>query len=190
MLKKILLSLFLLCNLLIAEEVNIKLSPFGITLGDKFDKNIQIIKLSDDTFEVNPSKPISYFATYMVLLNKDELVSKIIAISDTFKNDDYCASSKNSYSKLEDTLTEKYGKAKHNFDFLHSGSIWKESKYYKMSLINNERTHSTYWIINKNTIVIEEKADSNGCYIKLSYENNDLIDAIIKDKDKKDSNSL
>lgn len=190
MLIKILSILFVISISSIAEEVNTKLSPFGITLGDKFDKNIQIIKLSEDTFEVNPSKPISYFNTYIVLLNKDELVSKIIAISNTFKNDDYCTSSKNSYSKLEDTITEKYGKAKHNFDFLHSDSIWKESRYYKMSLINNQRTHSTYWITNINTIVLEENADSNGCYIKLSYQNNDLVDAIIKDKDKKDSNSL
>jgi hypothetical protein len=176
--------------LLIAEETTENLSPFGITLGEKFDKNIQINKLSENTFEVNPAKPISYFISYMVLLNKNELVSKIVGISDTFKNDDYCYSSKDIYSKLENALIEKYGKTQHNFDFLHSDAIWKNSNEYKMSLIKKERTHSSYWIISKNTIVLEEQADSNGCYLKLSYEKNDLIDEIIKDKSKKDKDSL
>lgn len=190
MILKIICTLFLINILLIAEEVTSNLSPFGITLGEKFDKNLQISKLSEDTFTVNPTKPISYFISYIVFLNQNELVSKIVGISDTFKNDDYCTSSQSSYLKLENILTEKYGKPKHNFDFLHSGSIWKENKYYKTSLINNQRTHSTYWIINNNTIVLDEKADYNGCYIKLSYESDELMKKLIKDNDKKDLNSL
>ena len=188
---RIIYILFLVTTLSITEEINKNLSPFGINLGHKFDKNIQISELKENIFIVNPSKPISYFSEYLVFVDKNQLVSKVVAISDKFKDDDYCHYSKSIYSKLEDTITEKYGKSQHNFDFLLIGAIWKESRDYKMSLIKNERTHYTTWLINKIFYIsLEEDADVYGCYIKLSYQKNDLIDAIIQDKDKKDSDSL
>lgn len=188
--KNICIVLFMTISMLMSEEIIKTLSPFGITMGEKINKNIQLANLSGNIFVVNPDKPISDFSSYMVLLNKQELVSKVMALTTVFKNDDYCYASKRTYLKLEELINNKYGKATKRYDFLHADSIWKDNKDYKTSLRLNQRSHIVFWSFNDYTIILEEQADYEGCYIQLTYEKDDLIKEIIKDKTDKDSKSL
>lgn len=173
-----------------------KIIPFGIELGKPLDKSITYENLSNSNIKMinNPPKPISLFITYAVSLNKTNKVTTVIGVGETKKNDEYCFNSKTTYTKVENILRKKYGIPSEQLDTLVRDSIWSESKYYKMSLVQNERYHITVWssiASNENIeISLEEQATTEGCYIKIIYMNKHLNLKQAEEKEKSDLNSL
>ena len=172
------------------------LSPFGIELGNTIKPTIKLTDLrnSDIKFINNPPKPVSLFSTYAVQLNKNKDVIKVIGLTKTFEDDDYCYKSQEVYLKIENLLTKKYGKPTSKSNYLSSDSIWTNSREYKMSLVQNERFHYSKWDAVKNfsniQIYMEEGADRKGCYVKLIYSDNTLSKEQNEEKEKADIDSL
>lgn len=191
-------TLFSLLTIGIAVMANdeVKISPFGITINDTLHKSIKYttIENSDMLMVTNPPNPIKIFDGYGVLLNNLNKVSIISAIGNIHENDNYCYTSQEEFKEIENLLIKKYGKPTTNLDYIDSEALWKESKYYKMSIINKERLHINIWKSIKKfpniEVSLQEKATKNGCYIHLIYTHKELNKKITENKSKYNSDSL
>jgi hypothetical protein len=192
---KIILILLILISQLIAKTPSKEkeLKPFGITLNKSLNKSLNIKKEGNIIIVLNPPKPVNLFNLYAVLL-KNNKVMTVIAVGNTYFNDDYCFSSQQDFAKVEKILTKKYGKPTNVQNYLSYDAIWSEPRYYKMSIIKNERFHYTEWNNIKEypnqRIYLEEDANDDGCYIKLMYKDKRLNKENEKAKEKENEEAL
>ena len=130
------------------------------------------------------------FEAYGLLISPDAGLCQIRAVGKSIDTDSFGIALKSKYEELSDSLSSIYGKADKN-DFLISGSIWKEPKYWMMSLDKKERFLSAEWKGTKEkplknnliSVSIEARADgSEKGYIFLQYNftNNDICKAEIE----------
>lgn len=95
-----------------------------------------------------PTPPLSNsaFSEYFVLISPKEGVCKIVANAPLITNDAYGVVIKNRFAELATALKEKYGKPTSEADYLRTGSIWNEARYWMMGLSKKERVLATYWV--------------------------------------------
>lgn len=137
------------------------------------------------------------FELYSVIITPLSGLCKISLVSKDVETNSYGSELSSKYSELKGTLSGKYGPVKMEYDFLMSGSIWKNSNEWMMSLRQKERTLAAFW--DKKTsslndslsgISLEAKALSqNKGYIILSYEF-DNIDACIAERSAANNSNL
>ncbi len=84
------------------------------------------------------------FNDFTVILTPNTGVCKFEAFSKTIETNSFGTELQEKYNYLLTALTQKYGKAK-GYDFVKSGSIWKEPQDWMMGLYRKERTLATYW---------------------------------------------
>ena len=60
--------------------------------------------------------------------------------------DDYGTEHKRLFENIGEMVAAKYGEPSSKFDFLRSGSIWDEPRYWRMGLRQKERVLSRYWM--------------------------------------------
>ena len=182
-------------GILLASETK-QIEPFGIKLNQQLHKSIITSDIVNSDMKVlsNPPKPVSLFTTYGLSLNKSKKVTIVVGIGKTHKNDDYCFSSQSEFTKIENILTKKYSNPSTSSNYLVHDSIWTDAKYYRMSLVENQRSHYARWDRIPShpniEILLEEEATREGCYVKLVYKDKNLTNEQIKEQDSADAESF
>ncbi|AZL65101.1 hypothetical protein NY414_04915 [Enterobacter hormaechei] len=172
--------------------------PFGLDVGlskknieDMTGEDLKPVANSADLYtSASLPKKNAEFEAYGLLISPDAGLCQIRAVGKSIDTDSFGIALKSKYEELSDSLSSIYGKADKN-DFLISGSIWKEPKYWMMSLDKKERFLSAEWKGTKEkplknnliSVSIEARADgSEKGYIFLQYNftNNDICKAEIE----------
>ncbi|CAL62390.1 Conserved hypothetical protein; putative exported protein [Herminiimonas arsenicoxydans] len=161
--------------------------PFGLNQGDSADTLAKKgnFKPSEEPYTYiarSLTNGHSGFDLYSVVVTPQQGLCKINALGKDIVTSVYGSELTSAFNRLEQQLSEKYGKAK-RYDFLRQGSIWKEPEDWTMSLLKKERTLSSFWG-EKNqladslmSISLEAKSLSNSKgYLLLSYEFNNFDD--------------
>jgi len=87
----------------------------------------------------------SQFDDYGLLITPKSGLCKITAWISEIHDSPYGDSTKDKYNSLYGALVEKYGIAE-SFDYLRSGTIWRDSRDWMMSLYQDERRLAAFWV--------------------------------------------
>lgn len=134
------------------------------------------------------------FTDYRLLITPEHGLCKVVAWTSPIRASSYGEEIANTYKRFHAPLTAKYGAGK-EYDFLRSGSIWKEPREWMMSLLKKERVLSTYWTNDQKTLPdnllsIGLEAVATGMeqgLVNISYEFSNLPRCIEWIKAQKDS---
>jgi hypothetical protein len=165
---------------LFAQDVS---GPFGLHRGMTLEQVIQIVGKGavketkrDDAVQLSTvPKPHSAFEFYVLIFSPKDGLLKIGAIGHDINTNGFGEAVHDSFVEIRDAISQTYGQPEHNFDFLQSGSIWKEPEDWMMGLLKEERTLAANWrtaLPNRiNLILLEAKASSTEKgYLSLGYE--------------------
>ena len=160
--------------------------PFGLskgmTLGQIKKKGAFV---SDDNPSIYSAKTITNgnpdFGSYSVIITKEQGLCRVQAFSKDIKANSFGHELKGKYRNLVEAVSKKYGSPSqgYDFDFLLSGSIWKEPQDWMMSLVKKERKLQSSWHHEADTklpdslesITIETFAFSNSeGFLSITYE--------------------
>lgn len=153
-------------------------APFGLVMGAKLSDVIVVKKSADEVYEIKPPVPNSEFETYFVRITPTEGLCKVIAVGRDHGGDTNGVEIRQTFSEFERNLGEKYGDGR-KFDFLKSGSIWKENGEWAMAVSRKERSLAKFWDRSEGSrlpndiaaIQLEAKAtDRSTTYLALNYE--------------------
>ncbi|PKB87514.1 hypothetical protein A8A01_24150 [Ewingella americana] len=171
--------------------------PFGLDAGlskknieDMTGEDLKPVANSADlyTSESLPKKNAD-FEAYGLLISPNTGLCQIRAVGKSIDTDSFGIALKSKYEELSDSLSSIYGKADKN-DFLLSGSIWKEPKYWMMSLDKKERFLSAEWKgtkgapLKNNLISVSIQARADGSekgyiFLQYTFSNNDTCETEI-----------
>ena len=157
--------------------------PFGVRMGApisslpgaKAGKTVGEVTVYGLETVPNPNPE---FESYVVTASAKTGICKIAGIGKDHSNDNDGAKVRDAFEELATILDQKYGPSK-SYDFLHAGALWDGPSEYAMSLRQEERTLSRFWMpeLKSNlpddiaTIVLEAEAtDRATTYIALRYE--------------------
>jgi len=130
---------------LLLTSSNLNAGQFGLKMGmtiNEIDKNAKF--LFNGYYMVKVPKPHSFFDEYMVGVCKTKGLFFINALKKNISTSAYGTQIKSDYDELEKKIIKTYGKNK-RFDYLNSGSIWEEEKYWMMGLLKKERRLRSSW---------------------------------------------
>lgn len=191
--KKILFTLALLTTSAFAD------APFGLKVGMSLADVIKVSgqpeKLGDNFYSFK-KVPIPYagFADYLMVITPQNGLCKVIGFGKPIATSAYGDAIRDEFSSTKESLISKYGKPEGDFNFLRSGSIWKDSNEWTMSLLKEERILAVAWgpleTNGVKNIMLKAKAKNlNSGYITLAYELSNS-DACYSEKTIKDSRGL
>lgn len=160
--------------------------PFGLEMGSSLtDLKKQIpLKPENTGLYTTQSVPTPHpdFQSYNLIISPNHGLCKIIALSKNISTSIYGSELINKFSNIESALTNKYGTPQ-KFDHLRHGSLWKEPRDWMMGLLKRERTLSSFWSNDKQTlpdhlqaISIEARAASTelaGLILTYEFTNTD-----------------
>ena len=136
-------TIAIIVALLLATVANA--GPFGYEMGQKIEGEPDG-QTDDGLSYITVESPPNPFDTLMVYYTEQTGLCQIRAFIDVDETaDSYGYSHREKTDWLAEQIEAKYGKPTSTFDFLHAGSIWKEPKYWLMSLRKNERSYSYHW---------------------------------------------
>lgn len=127
------------------------------------------------------------FEMYSALVSPQHGLCKITAIGNDVVTNVFGNQLEQKFKDITRAITRKYGSASNEFDFLQSGSIWKDPQDWMMGLVKKERVLASFWKASETTdlpdalSIIAVKANplsSSKGYISLVYEF-DNMDACI-----------
>ena len=122
---------------------------------------------------VTPPQPHPDFESYGVVISPTQGLCKVIAIGRDITLNSFGDQLKTAFAETSRALEEKYGKPQ-VFDYVQSGSIWKEREDWAMSLAKEERTLAAMWEkpgSDLGGVLLESIAsNSHTGYLRLSYE--------------------
>jgi hypothetical protein len=96
-------------------------------------------------FEItSPPKPQADFPSVIVQAAPAVGVCWIKGLGNTFQSDDFGMSARSHVDAIESVLETKYGKPE-PIDFLMSGSLWTEPRYWLMGLKQGDRHYGYHW---------------------------------------------
>jgi len=172
--------------------------PMGLNKGMTLEELKKLGSFSSgDTPFVHSSKTLTNghpdFEVYSVIVTPAHGLCKLVASSKDIESSAYGSELEGRFKELISAMTEKYKAPGKKFDFLRSGSIWKEPRDWMMGLLKRDRTITAYWSSPENldlpdsisSISIEAIALSpNKGYIRIGYEfdNFDACIATVKSK--------
>lgn len=169
--------------------------PFGLSKGmslSQIDKNAK--KTSENTYNVKVPKPNPEFELYLAQVSPKHGLIKIIAVGKTHTVNAFGDALKDVFNAYEEKLKNIYGKNR-KFDFVKSGSIWDEDKYWMMGLLKEERYHRAFWSQENGSSLKEDiqtisldtiASDTSSGYIRLIYEFSGFDEFLDEIKSKKD----
>ena len=176
--------------------------PFGLNKGMTLEevKKYGAFVSGDSPF-IYSTKTLSGghpdFEIYSIILTPQQGLCKISAGGKDVNTSSFGDELKNKHRDLVAALSNKYGSPGNNFDFLRSGSIWKDSQDWMMALLKKERTLASYWSAPERanlpdsllSIALETAALSGSKgYVRLSYEFDNLDACMAHLKEKTNSN--
>jgi hypothetical protein len=128
-------------------------------------------------------KPYPGFEWYTLEFDTDGGLAKISATGIDLETNGYGDALREKFAALSQQLISLYGEPSDQFDFLSSGSIWKEPQYWMMGLKQKERFLATDWqshsdrprmraLPNSLSIIYLRAValSQNKGYLKLGYE--------------------
>ena len=125
-------------------------APFGLKVGASLAaltaQNGKPEKLGDDSYTFHKvPKPYPGFEEYLMQVTPTNGLCKVIGYGKEITTSRYGDDIKSEFNTLKDALSKKYGTPKGDYDFLRSGSIWKEDSEWMMSLYKKERYLVANW---------------------------------------------
>ncbi len=125
--------------------------PFGFEAGmtkQRIETLIGKIKPHDeveDVYETNKApRGHKDFEDFSLFISPSRGLVKITALSADIETSVYGNELRSKFSEIEQEITNIYGQGR-KFDFLRSGSIWDEPKYFMTGLLTKERSLQTFW---------------------------------------------
>lgn len=181
--KKIITTVILLFLLTVAAFAG----PFGLEFGMTLDEVKQVAtiervaKNNPFMYFITPNKKSNLLETYRVCISQKYGVFDITAFGYEIEADEYGDKIKNEMSKYLELIKKNYGEPTGNYDFLKSGSIWKEENDWLTALRKKERFYSFSWNISRGAQLPEPiqiitidtifaNSYSNDCCISLVYQ--------------------
>jgi len=155
---------------------------FGVVAGAPVSNYAPTPTKEKFTFRIKVPNPNSEFEEYIALATPNAGICKVTGIGKNHNNDSYGNSIRQSFETLQSALSEKYGQSK-SYDFLKSGSIWKDDNDFAMGLVKNERNLVSFWDSQNSSgnfgklsgIMLKAHAlGSSTTYLNLDYEFNNL----------------
>lgn len=130
-------------------STTVQAGPFGFSQGETVEALSKKIKLkpTDSKYSftaVTVPSPHADFDDYRLIITPQHGLCKIIAWTPETKMNSFGNEAVSKFNNLENALSSKYGTGK-RYDFLQSGSIWRESADWSMSLLKKERSLVTFW---------------------------------------------
>lgn len=126
--------------------------PFGLEAGlsgDLIEKMTgetpRLVKESENLYLLDRApKPNDAFEQYGLVISPTVGLCVIRGVGKTIQTNDYGHQLQSSFEAMRDSLATIYGKPK-NYDFLMTGSIWKDSNDWMMGLYKQDRTLAAEW---------------------------------------------
>jgi hypothetical protein len=150
------------------EEV-VRLVGAGAVMANRNDDDNDMLRLR------SAPKPYESFEEYDLKFSPTGLV-KVFAVGKDIRTSSYGSEVRESFTQIQEALTQTYGKPSNTFDHLRYGSIWNEPRDWMMGLLKKERTLDYFWMTGPypngiTSIELEANAlSSEKAYIVLSYE--------------------
>lgn len=129
--------------------------------------------------------PNSSFEMYTFVITEKHGLCKITAVGKNIQTNSFGNQVISEFQAIETALIKKYGKNK-NFNYLKSGSIWKDSNDWMMGLLKEERELVSFWdeeesghklVDGINAIQLKAHALNSGTgFLKLVYESTAYTD--------------
>jgi len=176
---------------LLSYAVPLLAGPFGLDMGMTLQqvKKVSSIKPSKGSFIYYSAKlPKNHisFEKYVLYITPKNGLCKISAIGKDVTTSVYGNQLISEYEQIEKTLTSKYGKSDHKFDYLNNGSIWNNDNEWTMALKLKERMLQTPWAgistslpDSLKSVVLEAFAsDANTGYFTVDYEFENYSDCV------------
>jgi len=173
--------------------------PFGSEMGMNLNemKKIGFIEDTNSSFmyrskSMKKGYPDAEFYHFIITPKSGLCKISVSTIDFTTNSDGSELATK--FGEIKSALADKYGSPTSNYDFLNSGSMWKDSNDWMMALLKKERSLSSYWVNKKladniKNIGIETFALSNNKgYISFEYEFNNWNECEIELKSNKNKN--
>jgi len=168
----------------------------GLTMGESMAslkaKGVRL-KSSGQRFTYQASnlpKPSPMVPEVTLLIHPRMGLCTILASSVTHDDNSFGEQTRSQYEKIRKALISKYSSPTKTFDFVRSGSVWDEDKYFMIGLEKDERLLVSYWVkseganLPKGIQSMEVKARaltmSRG-YVNVKYESvmhNQCVDAL------------
>lgn len=119
-------------------------APFGIEFYSSVD-NLEVVQdIGQGKYFVSAPKAHPSFDRYIVQATPRLGVVWIKAVTPTIGNDAYGTQVRQAHGDLSTQLQKRYGPGKLT-DFLMSGSIWDDARYWTQGVSANERHFFTIW---------------------------------------------
>lgn len=155
--------------------------PFGLEPGLTIEQLRAIdpdIKEEDNNSFLMSVVPIpsKSFEMYRVYVHPTVGLVKLIAYGITIQTNRFGVALLAEFNRVESALSEQYGTAK-NYNFLITGSIWKDPQDWMMGLVQEERILASFWtkdVIKSDTVdsigLVANALSSDKGYILIEYE--------------------
>lgn len=165
-------------GLSVAAGLSASAAPFGLMMGAKLSELRVVKRTSEELYEIIPPAPNSEFESYLARITPGEGLCKVIAIGKNHEGDTNGIDIRDAFADFETNLGEKYGDGR-KFDYLKSGSIWKESGEWAMAVSRKERAYTKFWTRDQGSklpgdvtaISLDVKATGpSTTYLALTYE--------------------
>ena len=125
-----------------------------------------------------PQNPPGNDRDYRLVIGREAGLCQISVFWSITGDSRYGDRTKEKFEQLENALDKKYGSGT-KLQFLRSGALWDENNEFMMSLLKDERYHSTYWDeedgqkVPANTAIISLDVtgiSSSSSLIRLGYQ--------------------
>ena len=91
-------------------------------------------------------KPHSAFGYYLVYYMDGIGLCKVVGVGKDIENDRYGGKSRDIADEIAQQIEKKYGAHTAKLDFLSSGSLWDEPKYWMTGIDAEDRYYIYYWL--------------------------------------------
>ena len=155
---------------------------FGLEVGETKEsiqkKGVRLIEGESYWYRTNKlPKGNSQLNNYSLLITPISGLCRIVGRTESIETNSFGTQLISKFEFFETALNKKYGKGK-KYDFVKSGSIWDDEKYWMMGLYQKERYLTSIWDKEKdnlpnhlNYIALDTHARTTGeGVISLNYE--------------------
>jgi len=120
--------------------------PFGFEMGSQLSKYGPAEPLKQPGLYKFSQAPRTHpaFELYVLKHHPETGICMIRAIGQDIVTSSFGSQIRDEFSNIREQLSSVYGKSGIN-DFLKSGSIWSESRYWMMSLLKTDRVLQAHW---------------------------------------------
>lgn len=156
--------------------------PFGLDMGtsiEELNKTLDLTQKEPNFFQAT-TLPNGHpdMIRYNLIATPTEGLCKVAALTNFISTSEFGTELHARFDRFKESLTDKYGKPENEWDFVRSGSLWQESRYWMMGILKKDRILATSWTAKKSplpdnldNIMLQAKAtDTDKGVILITYE--------------------